>query len=323
MRVAVDVTPLLGAVTGVGQTVQGLLGALPDAAPDVEVVPWQLTWRSVMPPPAVLVRLWARRDRPRSDGWLPAADVIHGTNFVVPPSKRPATVTVHDTWCARHPDACGRTTRAAVATVRRAVARGAWLHVSTEWAAGEMRDLYGAERIAVVPFGVPEVPDVREAGRPPVDGPYVLFLGSTTDRRKGHDVLVEAMRDLPDVALVQAGPGNWVDDETRGALLRGARALACPSRDEGFGFPVLEAMSVGVPVVASAVGGVPEVAGDAALLVPPDDPAALADALRVAVDDEVARARLTAAGLERAGQFSWESHARGMAELWRNALEAG
>ena len=320
MRVAVDVTPLLGAVTGVGQTVQGLLGALPDAAPDVEVVPWQLTWRSVVPPPAVLVRMWARRDRPRSDGWLPDADVVHGTNFVVPPSKRPSTVTVHDTWCARHPGDCDRTTRAAVATVRRAVGRGAWLHVSTEWAAEEMRELYGAERIAVVPFGVPDVPD---AGPSPVDGPYVLFLGSSTDRRKGHDVLVEAMREVPDVSLVHAGPDNWVDDDTRGALLRGARVLAHPSRHEGFGFPVLEAMSVGVPVVASAVGGVPEVAGDAALLVPADDAGALATALRVAVDDEAERARLRAAGLARAAQFSWDAHARGMAELWRTAFEAG
>jgi glycosyltransferase involved in cell wall biosynthesis len=320
MRVAVDVTPLLGAVTGVGQSVQGLLGALPAAAPEIEVVRWELTRRAAPVPPAVLVRLWARLDRPRGDRWLPDADVVHGTNFVVPPTRRPSTVTVHDTWCARHPGSCSGTVSAATATVGRAVARGAWLHVTTEWAANEMRALYGADRIGVVPFGVPPVP---EAGASPVDGPYVLAIGSSTDPRKGHDVLVEAMRELPEVRLVQIGPDRWVDDQTRASLLRGARVVAYPSRDEGFGFPVLEAMSVGVPVVATAVGGVPEVAGEAALLVAADDVGALARAVRTAIDDESTRVRLIAAGHARSASFSWDAHARGMAELWRAAAEAG
>jgi glycosyltransferase involved in cell wall biosynthesis len=322
MRVAVDVTPLLGAVTGVGQSVRGLLAALPAAAPEVEVARWELTRRALPLPPRVLVRLWARLDHPRADRWLPAADVVHGTNFVVPPVRGAATVTVHDCWCARFPRCCDPTIAAATATVRRAVARGAWLHTSTEWGAGEVRELYGAERVRVVPFGVPEV---AEAGPPPVDGPYVLALGGS-DHRKGHDVLREAMREvtreLPELQLVVAGDGQWVDDATRAALLRGATVLAYPSRYEGFGFPVLEAMSVGVPVVASAVGGVPEVAGDAALLVVPDDPGALAAALRTAVTDDAERGRLVAAGHERVGRFSWEAHARGMAELWRTAWEA-
>ncbi|MCU1373087.1 MAG: putative glycosyltransferase [Actinomycetia bacterium] len=318
MRVAVDVTPLLGPVTGVGQTVRGLLGALPDAAPDVEVARWELTRQAWPAPPSVLVRLWARVGRPRGDRWLPEADVVHGTNFVVPPTARPATVTVHDCWCARSPGDCTPTIAAATATVRRAVDRGVWLHVSTEWGAAEVRELYGAERVRVVPFGVPAV---AEAGPSPVDGPYVLALGAS-DRRKGHDVLSKAMADVPGVQLILAGSQSWVDDATRAALLRGATALAYPSRYEGFGFPVLEAMSVGVPVVASAVGGVPEVAGDAALLVAPDDPGALADALRTAVGDEAERSRLITAGHARASSFTWEAHARGMAQLWRDALEA-
>jgi glycosyltransferase involved in cell wall biosynthesis len=317
MRVAVDTTPLRPPITGVGQTVRGLLDALDEAASEVEVAPWQLTRRSMPLPPRVLVRLWARLDVPRADRWLPDADVVHGTNFVVPPTRRPATVTIHDTWCARHPGACDATIAAAVATVPRAVKRGAWLHVSTEWVAGEVRDLYGAERVRVVPFGVPVVP---EAGPSPVDGPYVLAVGSPTDPRKGHDVLVRAMRDVPGVELVQIGPDRWVDDATKAALLRGATALAYPSRDEGFGFPALEAMSVGVPVVASAVGGIPEVVGDAALLVPADDADALAGALRTAIEDDAARAGLIERGHERVTRFSWVDHARGMTQLWRDAL---
>jgi glycosyltransferase involved in cell wall biosynthesis len=271
-------------------------------------------------PPSVLVRLWARVDHPRVDRWLPRADVVHGTNFVVPPSRRPTTVTVHDSWCARRPKMCDPTVAAAVATVRRAVRRGAWLHVSTEWMADEVRDLYEAERVRVVPFGVPPVP---EAGPSPIDRPYVLAVGSSADPRKGHDVLARALRDVEGVELVQIGPENYVDEQEKAALLRGARALAYPSRDEGFGFPVLEAMSVGVPVVATSVGGVPEVAGDAALLVPPGDPDALAAALRVALEDDAERARLIAAGHERALGFSWDAHARGMVDLWREAMAAG
>ena len=317
MRVAVDVTPLLGRVTGVGQSVQGLLDALPEAAPGVEVARWELTRRSVPVPPRVLVRLWARFDRPRGDRWLPDADVVHGTNFVVPPGRRPASVTVHDCWCARSPGSCDPTIAAATATVQRAVDRGVWVHVSTGTLADEVRERYGAERVRVVPFGVPPVAEVAPLDRPP----YVLALGRS-DHRKGHDVLTEAMRELPGVELVIAGGESWVDDTTRARLLRGATALAFPSRYEGFGFPVLEAMSVGVPVVATAVGGVPEVAGDAALLVPADDPGALAAALRTATGDDAERARLIAAGHERVTHFSWDAHAHGMADLWRTALEA-
>jgi len=318
MRVAVDATPLLGAVTGVGQSVRGLLGALPAAAPDVDVVRWELTRRAWPVPPSVLVRLWARIDWPPGDRWLPDADLVHGTNFVVPPTRRPATVTVHDCWCARNRSACDPTVAAATDTVRRAVDRGVWLHVSTEWGAAEVRSVYGAERVRVVPFGVPAVAD---ADAPPVDGPYVLAL-SARDHRKGIDVLEAAMAHMSGVELVISAANGWGDDVTRAALLRGATVVAYPSRYEGFGFPVLEAMSVGVPVVASAVGGVPEVAGDAALLVPADDVAALADALRTAIEDDAERARLIAAGHARAAQFTWDAHARGMAQLWRDALEA-
>src|SRR5438067_6057307 len=96
MRVAIDTTPLLGRLTGVGQAVQGLLSALGDSAPDIEVLPWELTRRSMPVPPRALLQLWQRADRPRADRWLPPADVVHGTNFVVPPVRGPSTVTVHD-----------------------------------------------------------------------------------------------------------------------------------------------------------------------------------------------------------------------------------
>jgi glycosyltransferase involved in cell wall biosynthesis len=348
MRVALDVTPLrtsAGAAdpgsrpgivaTGVARMVAGILDALPAAAPDVTIARWELTRHRLALPPSVLVRLWARGDRPSGRGMLPAADVVHGTNFVVPPAASPAVVTVHDCWCARHPEACEPTIAAAVATVRGAVRRGAWLHVTTEWVADEVREVFGAERVSVVPLAASPVP---AAGRSPIGGSYVLAIG-TTDHRKGFDALVWAAA-AADLHLVLAGRAGTdepaiaaaidesgarvtrvgaIDEPTRAALLRGAAVLAYPSRDEGFGLPPLEAMSVGVPVVATRAGAVPEVVGDAALLVEVDDVAGLADALRTAVDDETERDRLVAAGRAREATFTWHRTATGLAELWRRA----
>ncbi|MGZ4152060.1 MAG: glycosyltransferase, partial [Actinomycetota bacterium] len=106
------------------------------------------------------------------------------------------------------------------------------------------------------------------------------------------------------------------------ALLGGATALVFPSRYEGFGLPVLEAMAVGTPVVTSSVSSLPEIADGAAVLVEPDDPRALADAIGRVVDDESFRARLRDEGLARAARFTWDETARRTAEVLRAAGEA-
>jgi glycosyltransferase involved in cell wall biosynthesis len=156
---------------------------------------------------------------------------------------------------------------------------------------------------------------------------YVLFVG-TVEPRKGIDVLLAAHAALrrqghPDLRLVIAGPPGWgltpaldgpgvvapgrIDEATLDALYRGAAALALPSRSEGFGLPALEGMARGCPVVASDAGALPEVVGDAGLLVPPGDPEALAAALdRVLTDDSLAAA-LGAAGHRRAATFTWSA----------------
>lgn len=366
MRVAVDATPLLGAPTGVAQSLRGLLGALAASHPEVDVVPYVLSGRAAgrravaldgapavaLPLPAGLaIRAWGRLDRPRADRWLGGADVVHGSNFVVPPmGRRPRTATVHDCWCARHPERCAPEVAALTAAVRRAVARGAWLHVTTQHGAAEVAEVYGAaERVVVVPFGVPGAAGgvVGDLPAPLAGRRYVLALGAL-DPRKGLVGLVHAFSAVAagdrDVLLVLAGPDGpagpsidaavarlprpsaarvhrlgTVDDPTRRALLAGAAALAYPSLDEGFGFPVLEAMAAGVPVVASDAGALPEVTGDAASLVPVSDDDALAAALTTVLSDAGRRATLVAAGRARAATFTWERTARGMADLWRRA----
>ena len=179
------------------------------------------------------------------------------------------------------------------------------------------------------PLGAP----VGSAGEPetPVLGlepqSYILFVG-TVEPRKGIDVLLDAYDSLrrqghPDLRVVVAGPPGWgetpaldgpgvvapgrIDEVTLDALYRGAAALAVPSRAEGFGLPALEAMARGCPVVASDAGALPEVVGEAGLLVKPGDADDLASALdRILTDDSLA-AELGAAGHRRAATFTWSA----------------
>jgi len=172
---------------------------------------------------------------------------------------------------------------------------------------------------------------------------YVLAIG-TIEPRKNLPVLVDAFDRVatthPDLHLVVAGRVGWGDDAFRTAcararhrsriralgyvsasarrdLLAGASLLAYPSRYEGFGFPPLEAMAVGVPVVAARAGAIPEVTGDAALLVDPDDPEGLAESLRRALDDPELRRDLVTRGRARVGCFSWPAMANEMTALYR------
>ncbi|MEZ5139840.1 MAG: glycosyltransferase [Acidimicrobiales bacterium] len=103
-------------------------------------------------------------------------------------------------------------------------------------------------------------------------------------------------------------------------MLRGASALAYPSRYEGFGLVPLEAMAVGTPVVATRVGAVPEVVGDAALLVPERDPDALADGLRAVLHDPSIARRLIDDGTSRAAAFTWDAAVDGVVGLYRRAV---
>jgi glycosyltransferase involved in cell wall biosynthesis len=131
----------------------------------------------------------------------------------------------------------------------------------------------------------------------------------------------QAISRLPDDVRERVVLAGQVDDAGRRALLDTARVLAYPSIYEGFGFPLLEAMSASVPVVAARAGSIPEVAGDAALLVEPTDERGLAEALdRVLTDDEL-RSQLVARGHDRIGTFSWTATARALASCYRRLAE--
>lgn len=361
VRIALDVGPLHGHRTGVGVAVAEMVAALGqhDA---VELVPYILSFRSRPTPPcrrlplpaALAHRLWGRIDGPRVDRWLGPVDVVHGTNYVVPPSRRPALVSVYDCWFLDHTDHASPDVRRAGEVLRRRVRAGATVHTSSEATASRVRELLATDRIEVIhlgPLPLDAPPTSCPAGVAADLGghPFVLALG-TVERRKNLPALVRsfatASPELDDVQLVIAGaPGDDhaaldatvtalpaairarvvcagpVDAATKAWLLHHATALAYPSLDEGFGFPVLEAQAVGLPIVASRAGSIPEVAGDAAELVDVGDHAGLAAALVRITTDEERRNELIAAGRTNLLRFSWTATADALVAVYQRLRE--
>jgi glycosyltransferase involved in cell wall biosynthesis len=247
--------------------------------------------------------------------------------------------------------------------VPRSLARAAAIVTNSEATAAETRFLFPqvAPLIHVTPFGTPSWVQARErrsdAHGHPGGRPYFLFVG-TFEPRKNLVRLMEAYASFLESAEVAAAADATVPDlvfvggkgwrysrlrrpmaalQRRGRLqvldyrgpdqlwqlYCGALALVFPSLNEGFGFPVLEAMAAGLPVLTSDRSGTAEVAGQAALLVDPEDTAEIANGLRRMAFDTTLRAELTAAGLERARRWTWEKTADLTTAVYRRLLSAG
>lgn len=365
LRVALDATPLLGQRTGIGQYVGELLPAL-CRREELHLSAYAMTWRGrgqlrrvvvhgvdthERPMPARPMReVWRRADMPPVEWWVGGQDVVHGTNFVVPPARRAAeVVTVHDLTSIRFPDMCTPDVLQYPEMVRRAVARGAWVHTPSRFVAEEVVEHFDVppDRVVPVAHGIPAESAVPSPV-PLVSPPYVLAI-ATIEPRKDLPSLVVAFdrlaRDHADLRLVVAGPDGWgteayeaavasaahrdrivrlgyVDNSQKATLLAHALMFAFPSVYEGFGLPPVEAMRLGVPVVATGGGSLPEILGDAASLVPVGDVDGLATAIERVIEDVAFRAELTRRGRERASLYTWDACALAMSDLYRLAHEA-
>jgi len=310
--------------------------------------------RTLAWPGRLATRAWVELRRPR----LPAAvlaelDLVHATSAAVPPTRgRPLVATVHDVAFRRFPEAYpagGRRFHERATWI--AVREAARVLVPSAATARDLADLYGLEpaRVSVTPLGVDPPPDPldptparRLLERLAVPGPFLLAVGTLEPRKNLARLLAafaEVAADLHEHHLVVVGPAGWgkalptgapapprvvlagsVDQATLHGLYAGADGLAYPSLYEGFGLPVLEAMAHGTPVLTSDRSSLPEVAGDAALLVDPTDPDAIAKGLVALVSDCALRQRLTAAGPRRAAALTWPATAAATWAAYREAL---
>jgi glycosyltransferase involved in cell wall biosynthesis len=240
----------------------------------------------------------------------------------------PAVVTIHDLSFERDPSSMGRKDRLVFKrVVPRAARKAERVLTVSERTRRDLRELYGTpdEKIVVTPNGV-------DPAFTPGDGgshDYVLFVGAVQERKNPLAALAAA--EAAGLPLVVAGPAKdealarelerrgatmrgYVEQDELVRLYRGAACLVQPSRYEGFGLPVLEAMASGTPVVAVPEPALQEVAGDAAIWA---DEARLGEAIRQAVAE---RERLVAAGLERARRFTWAETARRTLETYGEVL---
>ena len=297
---------------------------------EMRVIPFPRLWTHL--------RLsWEMARRPPDTLFVPA--------HVLPPvHPRASLVTVHDLGYLHFPEAHPRLQRLYLDLSTRWNARAA-AHLLADSAAtrADLVARYGTppEKITVAHPGYDETlapvrdPTAIEAAklRHSISGDYFLYLG-TLQPRKNLTRVVAAFAGLqPDATLVLAGKRGWlyddlfaqvrrlgleghvlfpgyVPDEDKAALLSGALAFVFPSLYEGFGLPVLEAQACGCPVIASATSSLPEVAGDGALLVDPNDAASIAAAMERVAAEPALRESLVERGLTNVRRFSWAACAR-------------
>ena len=274
-------------------------------------------------------------------------DVAHSSHPLLLPSRHAAQViTIHDLYFLAHPDRTRAEIRRDYPDLVRAHAhRASRILVPSQFTAGEVERQLGvaAERIAICPPGAPDWAPRETA---PSVG-YILFF-STLEPRKNIGGLLDAyerlisQRAFPELVLAgkateEARPWleridrpplaghvrhiGYVEPADRQKLYTGARLLVMPSFEEGFGIPVLEAMTFGVPVVASNRGSLPEVLGDAGPLVNPDEPEEIASAMARVLDDDAFASTCATKGVLRARRFNWNRTARLVYDVYREALK--
>ncbi len=292
-------------------------------------------------PRPLLYETWLRLGRPKVDHYGDAGSVVWASSGIVPPTELPVVATVHDLDFLANPDRVGWRRRSFFALMWQRIRQRADLVVCPSESVADdcVRRGMDSSKVAVVHWGVGAPTCSRERAasvladlglRPG----YVLWVGPMTPRKNAKNAALALGRVDAEVVAVAAGTDDpaaraaWtslgsrvrrfteVDEEQLSALYRGAGALFYPSLAEGFGLPVIEAMAHGTTVVTSRGTATEEVAAGAAILVDPNRPDEMAEALRAALWHDPTRRRLIDAGRGRAGQLTWEATAKGYAEAF-------
>lgn len=360
VRVAIELTALELDRGGTARTIEQLLPALErDERVDLTrirqhgAVPGSVAGRLARGLYRETVYLKHQLPRRLAQGDL---DLIHCPAPLGPGRSRiPMVMTIHDTIAWDHPEWLGRLNVLQLKTVLPSVLRacGAVL-TSSEYSRRRLLDRLGlsADAVTVVPLGIDHelfTPGQANAGLLAglgVKDPFVLTVG-TLQPRKNLEAALEAFERIGERAgghvLAIAGARGWrdddlldrirrspvadrvlllgrVSDEELVALYRAATCFVFPSRYEGFGFPPLEAMACGTPVVSSTRTSLAEVVGDAAVDIDPDDPSTIADALLEVLGSEDLRQDLQGKGLAWAGRFTWAECARQTVDVYERVL---
>jgi alpha-1,3-rhamnosyl/mannosyltransferase len=353
VRIAFDVSPLSHPLLGIGNYIRGSLGGLAEASAGrhelVAFAPTSLrgperiraalsgidvelrTWR--LPLSQAVRTAWSRARRPAAERLLGSFDVLHFSDWMYPPQREGVrATTIMDLVPLHFREWVTPTTYSMHSRkYENAAATCDVVFAITEYTARDVVRTLGIpeERIHVA------YPAAKDDFRPDghaadLGAPYVLTV-ATLEPRKNLQALVDAHRLLGgDLLLAVAGGEGWgdqpelagprvrrlgfVSDAELASLYRGAAVAVYPSRFEGFGIPVLEAMASGCPVVVSSHPSLDEASGSAAVRADPDDPAAVAAAIEQALAE---RERLVAAGLEHARRFTW----RAVGETFLRAYE--
>jgi glycosyltransferase involved in cell wall biosynthesis len=300
-------------------------------------------------PVALLNYLWHRLGWPPIDVLAGRADVVHAAHPLLIPSRHAAqVVTIHDLFFLDHPDRVRDEIRRDYPALAADHARRADAVITSSVRTLRLiveRLGVAEERVYCCPPGAPVWRTLGHSPHVPPDG-YVLLLG-TLEARKNVGVILDAFARLVQAGsapkLVVAGSATadatewlaraaqpplashvqyvgYVPDQRREDLFAGARALVLPSLDEGFGLTALEAMSAGVPLIASNRGSLPEVVGSGGLLLEPHDAEAWTMAIDRATHDDAWARELACAGLERSKAFTWERTAARLGQAYQDAV---